>query len=289
MTRWLVISNCLTQGLVNSLQALAPHAEVDGLYPHVFNRRPLRHNRQLSGYDLLFISPGLEAAMPQAALDRIPHHVALPWLSFRAYHPDLVYVEVDGIRVKGPADDYHSGIALAAYQMGLSIAETLRLFNGATYQACGMMELWSHEWIRMHDHFAGIGLDLRRSAVNWGRHQPFMYSNNHPKIGPVFDIAKALLARLEIQTLPGATCPHDNLAFASGFAVYPEIGEALGVEGAMVFKTYDTYRQIDLSSFVAGCFDVYDRLPRVRLTVIDEFAADFTRTRDAIAKLLNAG
>jgi hypothetical protein len=237
-------------------------------------------------YDLMFISPGLEATMPQAHFERIPQQVALPWIGFRAYHPDLVYVQSGSTRLKGPADDYHSGIALAAYRLGMCVKDTIRLFNGETFQTCGLMDWWPAEWTRLNEHLSAIDLDLRRESLIWGRREAFMYSNNHPKIGVVFDIATALLRKIGREPLDGATIPHDNLAFASGFAVYPEVGEALGVPGNYVFKTYDTYRQFGLEEFIASCFAVYDQYPREFLNVIPEFRPDFQKTELAVKAII---
>jgi len=280
--RWLVISNCQTHGFANSLQALVPEVEVRSMYPHTFNNAPFRNNRLFSQYDRLFISTGIELTMPRAKLDRIPQHTALPWFGFRAYHPDLVYAQCNGIPFKSPADDYHSGIALAAYRRGLSVADTRRLFTSRVFEACGFMDWWEPERDCMIKHLEETGIDITKQINRWGRDDAFMYSNNHPKIRVLFDIARELVKNLGREPLAGATMPHDNLAFASGFAVYPEIGECLGVPGAYLFKTFDTYRQINLDEFLAGSFASYDRFPNEELGVTAEFAAAFDRIELAI-------
>lgn len=280
--RWLVVSNCQTHGIANSLQALAPDVEVKGMYPHSFNNAPIRNNRALGQFDVLFISGGIEALMPRARLERIPKHVALPWFSFRAYHPDLVYAQCAGKTFKSPADDYHSGIALAAYRKGLSLADTRRLFTGRTYEACGLFGWWPAERDRMVVHLEQIGIDIARQIRRWGRDEAFMYSNNHPRIRVLFDIAAQLIRKTGREPLQGATMPHDNLAFAGGFAVYPEIGESLGVPGAYLFKTFDTYRQFGLDEFLAGSFAIYDQYPRQSLGVTGEFQQAFDRIDAAI-------
>ena len=280
--RWLVVSNCQTHGLANSLQALAPDVMVSPLYPHTFNRRPFLFNRKLASFDRLFISPGIERMMPRAKLHRIADHRHLPWFGFRAYHPDLVYVEVAGKRIKSPADDYHSGIALAAYLKGLSLTETKALFTMKTFEACQLIGWWEEEKNRIIKHTADLGVDVSAQIRRWGRHEAFMYSNNHPKIRVLFDIAKQLVRATGREPLQGVTVPHDNLAMASGFAVYPEIGETLGVSGAYLFKTYDTYRQFGLDEFLAGCFAIYARYPRDVLSVAQEFRPVFEIIRAAI-------
>lgn len=280
--RWLVISNCQTHGFTNSLQALAPDVDVVPLFPQSFNEAPFRHNRQLSRCDRLFISPGIETAMPRARLEQISSHVALPWFGFRAYQPDLVYAQHNGQTFKSPADDYHSGIALAAYRKGMSLADTCRLFTGRTFEACGLFGWWATERDRMVLHLKQIGIDISRHIRRWGRDDAFMYSNNHPKIRVLFDIAAELVRLTGREPFADATVPHDNLAYASGFAVYPEIGESLGVPGKYMFKTFDTYRQFGLDEFLAGSFAAYDRYPREALGVTCEFQQAFDRIEAAI-------
>lgn len=280
--RWLVVSNCQTHGFANSLQAFVPDVEVVPLYPHTFNRRPIAMNRILAGFDRLFISPGIEEMMPKARLDRVPIHTPLPWFGFRAYHPDLVYVEAQGNRIKSPADDYHSGIALAAYRKGMSLADTRRLFRLRTYEECGFLGWWEAERDRIVQHVAQTGVDISSRILRWGRHDAFMYSVNHPKIRVLFDIAQELVRSTGRDPQRGVTMPHDNLALASGYAVYPEIGESLGVTGAYLFKTYDTYRQFGLDEFLAGCFSIYDRYPAGALKVTDEFARIMARIEQAL-------
>lgn len=282
MQRWLVISNCQTHGIANSLQALAPDVEVKGMYPHSFNNAPIRNNYALTHYDVLFISPGIERLMPRAKLDRIPLHIPLPWFSFRAYHPDIVYAQCAGKTFKSPADDYHSGIVLAAYRKGLSLRDTRQLFTARMFEACGLFGWWQAERDRMVTHLDQIGIDIASEIRRWGSYDAFMYSNNHPKIRVLFDIAAKLVRKTGREPLRGVTIPHDNLAFAGGFAVYPEIGESLGVPGHYLFKTFDTYRQFGLDEFIAGSFALYDCLPREQLGVTGEFQQAFDRIDAAI-------
>lgn len=280
--RWLVVSNCQTLGFANSLQALAPDVDVVPLFPHRFNRRPFWFNRTFERYDKLFISNGIEAQMPRARLDRIPEHIPLPWFNFRAYHPDLIYVLAGGELLKSPADDYHSGIALAAHRKGISLADARTLFTGRIFEACGLIGWWPFERDRIVAHSAQCGIDISGDIRRWGRNEAFMYSNNHPKIRVLFDIAAHVVRRTGRMPLEAATVPHDNLAYGSGYAVYPEVGESLGVPGAYVFKAYETYRQFGLDEFLAGCFAIYDRYPREALSVPDEFQAVFQQIEAAI-------
>lgn len=281
--RWLVISNCQTHGYANSLQSLAPEVEVFPLYAHTFLKKQSLHNKMMSSFDRLFISKGIERLIPRAKLDLIPQHVQLPWFGFRAYHPDLVYVQdSEGNRVKGPADDYHSALVLAAYAKGLRQADVVKLFRRDVFQACGYFELWEPERDRVSAHVAEAGIDISGSWGSWGKHDAFMYSINHPKIRVLHGISRKILTSIGLNPQQGALLPADNLAYASGFAIYPEIGENLGVDGAYLFKTYDTYRQFGLEEFIAGCFHVYDTFAAGSLRPVQEFEFVVERANQAI-------
>lgn len=109
-----------------------------------------------------------------------------------------------------------------------------------------------------------------------------MYSINHPKIRVLFGIARKITENLGIEAPRGALLPADNLAFASGFAVYPEIGENLGVEGSYLFKTYDSYRQFGLEEYIAGCFQVYAQYPDGQIKPSAEFSSIVEKAHSVI-------
>ena len=108
-----------------------------------------------------------------------------------------------------------------------------------------------------------------------------MHSINHPRIHVLYDIASNLLAAQGKKPIEGVI-PHDNLMLGAVFAVYPEIGEALGVHGSYLFKNVGNYTPIELADFVAGCFGNYEKFPRGTIQPHPEFR----RQVDYIATLI---
>jgi hypothetical protein len=259
MEQWLVISNCQTFGLANCLQAQASDVLVTGVDTLLFNSDPERFNGEMERYSTLFIADGVKQELTSARIDAIPEHVPLPMFTCRAFHPDLVYLLQDERPVTGPAGDYHSAIAYACFLAGMSVADTLGRFTGSLLERCGYMGMWLPERDRLVKELAGFGLDIGLPIRTWGRKGAFMYSINHPRIHVLHDIAAELLRARDRTPFPDGIVPHDNLATGAGFAVYPEIGEALGVAGSYAFKDVGSYRPIDLASFVTGCFESYAR------------------------------
>ncbi|WP_340268725.1 WcbI family polysaccharide biosynthesis putative acetyltransferase [Sphingobium mellinum] len=261
MEKWLVISACQTVGLANCIQSLVPDVLVTGIDFAQFNSDPKRFGNEMSSYSKLFINPGVSDLLPADEIDKIADHVAAPAVFFRAYHPDLVYLERDGKVLLGPLGDYHSAIAYACYMNGMSISDTLRHFNGSFYERCGYMSIWVSERDRLIREMADSGIDIADPIRRWGRDHPFMHSSNHPRIHALHDVAKELVRMQGRTPISGGIIPHDNLQLAPHFAIYPEIGEELGVEGSYIFKN-DTYRPIDLNEFIIKSFEVYDSDPR---------------------------
>lgn len=261
MEKWLVISACQTVGLANCIQSLVSDVIVTGVDFHQFNSDRKRFGNEMRSYSKLFINPGVTDLLQGGEIDKIADHVAAPAIFFRAYHPDLVYLEREGKFLLGPLGDYHSAIAFACYTKGMSIPDTLRHFNGGFFERCGYMSVWVSERDRLVKEMAASGIDIADPIRRWGRERSFMHSSNHPRIHALYDVAKELV-RMQAKTpVSGGIIPHDNLQVAPHFAIYPEIGEALGVEGSYVFKN-DNYRPIDLNEFITKSFAVYDACPR---------------------------
>jgi hypothetical protein len=279
MERWLVLSNCQTVGLANCLQAQAPGIAVVPLDPGRFNKRRWRANAQMRSYDRLLIYPPIKAEVPRARIDRIASHVSLPIITFRAYHPDLIYLHHRGRPLSGPISHYHSAIAFACYREGMSAADAADRFNGPFYERCGYLGLWTTERDRLLAAFTAEGLDLAPYFAGWGRRSAFMYSYNHPRIGPLYDMASAVLAAAGIPPRRSDLVPHDNLANSAIFAVYPEIGETLGVNGHDEFRPAGTYRSMTLRNYVERCFALYATLDMEDVIPFHEFRAQVDHIR----------
>lgn len=282
MEQWLVISNCQTVGLSNCLQAQAINIQITGVDAQMFKSDPDRFNFEMGKYSTLFIDEGTKSLIASPWINDIPNHVALPVVIFRAFHPDIVYLLHDGVAVEGAAHHYHSAIVYACFRAGMSIKETISRFNGNFMERCGYMNMWLPERDRLVEEFSGFGIDIAAQIRTWGRHGAFMHSINHPRIHVLHDIAAELLRARGCTPFPGSVMPHDNLAAGALFAVYPEIGEVLGVAGSYVFKDIHSYRPVDLKGFITGSFECYERIGRGSIVL----PPDVEPHIDHIARLL---
>ncbi len=279
MERWLVMSDCQTVGLANCLQAQVTDIEIFPLDAGKFNSQPWRANARMRGFDRLLINPAIQQQLRKAKLDRIGKHVQLPSITFRGYHPDLIYIFNRGRPLSGPTSHYHSAIAFACYLQGIGPTDAASYFNGHFFEQCGYFDVWAGERDRLFAEFEATGLNIRPYFRDWGRKNAFMYSYNHPRIQPLYDMASALLKSLGVSSHRSDLIPHDNLANSAIFAVYPEIGEGLGVHGRYEFRAVGDYRPFALSEYINKCYDLYATIPVNDLEPFPEFNNQVTQIR----------
>lgn len=264
MEKWLVISNCQTYGLANSIQAQVSDAIVEGVDVLMFQSDRKAFSRKSKQVDKLFISREIRDILVPFGLSEEKPWIDLPMFTFKAYHPDLTYLNCNEKWVDGPTNHYHSAIVYACFKAGLNEVDTLKCFNGNFFERCGYMGLWQAERDRLVEEVSRTGVDISVPIRRWGREEAFMYSINHPKIRVLQDISTELI-RLQGRVPVIGVTPHDNLASGPHFAVYPEIAESLGVAGTYVFKNAENYRSFGLKEFIQQSFAVYARLDAAKV------------------------
>lgn len=281
--RWIVISNCQTYGLAHSLQMMADDLIVKPVDMGEYQANIGHYNSTIREFDRVLIGLGAEAICG-ADFSRARRVDRVPELVFTAYHPDMTYVLDGKLVVNGPIGAYHSIIAFAAYRAGYSVVETLLLFDRRVYAACGYFDCWAPARDSLVAYCKDLGYDISQEIRRWGRNEAFMYTNNHPRIRVLYDIARIYLEREGYTPRVSDVLPHDNLASSSVFPVYPEIGDALGVPGSYLFKRVNDYTQIGLRQFVEESFAVYDRYASGTLAVDALWRATFERVAAVLAE-----
>ncbi len=127
--KWLVVSNCATFGLANSLTLLNPSIEIDAVDIWKF-KNDLEKYRQpgaLSSYARVLIHPAI-VEVEGAEFMRAAKPHCVPSVSFAAYHPDITSAKAQEQFFKGPMGTYHSLIVLAAHELGYDAAKTVSFF-----------------------------------------------------------------------------------------------------------------------------------------------------------------
>ena len=274
--RWLLVYNCLHVGLQNCLGVLREDLQVDALDFASFEKRYAEFEPRLAGYERIVTAPHFVA---NACTDFSRHApvTALPLTAFEAYQPDLCYLTVDGQVLRGPMFDYHSKLVTAAWRKGLSPAQARALFDARGYERAGYFGIWEACKAQYLGSYAQAGVDLAARFPTWSREGAFMHSVNHPAIRVVADIARGLLAQQGLAARETDFLPHDNLKNAPVWPVYPELAEALGVRGSLLFKPHNAYRLMDLDEFIAGSYAVLSQYPIEAVKPFPMYEASFAR------------
>jgi hypothetical protein len=276
---WLLLYNCQVMGLGNSLNLLSDDIDVEYYDPGGFRKQASSIRGRLRDYDRILVAPQLERELGE---EWVGHAKVwrIPTISFNAYHPDICYLLESGSAVKGPLGDYHSLIAYAAFECGLSETSTLTLYRESMYDSLGYFQRWDHARSTLIENFTRNGMDIAAKFVDWSRTGPFMYSFNHPRVHCVRDVAEAILTRAGLDSIYRDALPHDNLANGPIFPVYPEIAARLGVEGSHLFKLSGKYQFIRLEEFISESFHIYRGNPRIGIR--PEFARMLDKAMDSI-------
>ncbi len=281
MERWIVLSNCQTRGLANCLSLQNRDVEITPCEIWVFMHEPQKWEAEFEHYDRIFLT---DEILRQNLVDfsKYKNVLRIPDIEFGGYHPDICYIWTTIGHIKTPMSDYNSIICLAAYQKGLSEADTKALYNHRIYQAGGYYDSWYMEKMRLFERFKGYDFDLSMEFRRWSMRQSFMYSLNHPRIECLYDIAAQITRRIGREPLLNNFLPHDNMANAAVFPIYNEIAEHCGVEGSYDFKPGEQYRFITLEEFIAGSFASYSRFGKDILVTTGVFEDRYNAVFNAI-------
>ncbi|ACM26537.1 WcbI family polysaccharide biosynthesis putative acetyltransferase [Rhizobium rhizogenes] len=258
MEHWLLVSNCQTFGVGNSMELLSPHFKIDAVDIWQFKKNIEKYKDELPNYFRVIIHPQFRDM--DFDFSSAQNLSLLPSIKFDAYHPDICYAFSNGL-LNGPMGPYHSMIVIGAYSLGLSVDVTRRLFRRDIFEACGFFDRWEDQRSQLLQTFATVGLDISDQFRKWSRNGPFMYSVDHAKAACLHDIANVFMRHHGIETVDGKLIPPDTLVNGACLPVYPEVGEEYGVNGSYFFKLPNEYRLISLGHFIELSFATYSRLP----------------------------
>lgn len=281
-TRVLVVSNCQTFGLAGCMNNIGVGVQADGLIVHeAVGKTPAQAEALMAEYTHVFALPMV--AQEWAGLAGGEKLRTIPTVYFDAYHPDLIYVGHAGGPVASPMGGYHSALALGAFHHGMSVAQTLALFNARTYRALGYLDAWEQARAPLVAVFRGLGMGaLEAHFPRWCAPGSFMLTVNHPRLRVLSSIAAEALRGAGLEMAHEEAEIADTMMNGPVYPVYPEVGEAYGVAGSYRFKLPGSNHALGLDEVVALSFETYRGLDLERLTL----ARIYRDKLDAAIKLL---
>lgn len=203
-------------------------------------------------------------------------------LYFTGYHPDLTYFGDRGVRLQSAMGDYNSRIALIGYVRGLSVDDTLALFNHTTYERLGyfnQFEASKAELIRRDQdndvRFAEEFFEVAKA------HLP-LYTVNHPTAHVLAPLAEMIIEACGQKRPSISTDTVKNpLVDGSIWPVYPEVASHLGLDykgDTTFYPSFHEERQpMELRDFIATTYERYDNFGRAKITEMPG-AQDLTKS-----------
>ncbi len=278
----LLLGNCQVRPLLRLMQAMLADADITAieLLPDAIKRlqdSEAEISRLIAEADLIFFhlhGEGLEAFRSSFPQENAKVRL-MPRIAFSGFHPDIDYVEdKQGNRVFGPLGGYQSSIAFWGWKNALSVAATLELFREDVYESLGYFEYASASRELLLVEGEQTGAPVGKMMEKWSQRGCWMYSMNHPKLFCLADVARTVLEREGIETLPGVEEFVDDVMGSDAvLPIYPEVASKLGLAGHYLFKrgTDVTMRglpvpMLSLEQFVEESFAVFSKYPREELT-----------------------
>lgn len=238
--------------------------------------------RDLDEFDILITAPELsEQLAKRTSKAKI---LAIPFVYFDRFHPDITYVKSNSKTVLGPCDAYHSLIVFAGFMAGLSISETASLFCEEIFERLGYLSGWGSKEAEFLAGFKSCDLNIDDTYRKWLRAGSFMHTVNHPHVEVLFDISRVALKKAGVETNALQECVvSDNLKQASIWPIYPEIGARISLHGSYMFKKHAEYRVLGLDEFITASYAVYQNLDKLTLRPEDAMRPVFNKLMEVVS------
>ncbi|MEQ1407365.1 GSCFA domain-containing protein [Neorhizobium sp. Rsf11] len=295
-----VIGNCQAETLTRFIRALSPNDQVQ-LFTHsdaTDERKRREKEIELAKSEIIFAQPLRSDAFGAFSFNSLKARdncFFFPPFSFPAFHPDCVYIGLSkALQNTSPVGDYSSSIAVYSYLHGLSVDETVRMFNETVYQKLGFLDIWEPTRAILLANFKELGHDITDLFESWSNRGLFMHTINHPLSFVSGDIAQRLLLNAGIQSRYTniTRFVSDRGADDIVWPVYPEVASKLGIEGELAFKVSDRHvpvekrpHIIDLQEFVHGSFERLKAIPREAL-ICRSVAKSHDESMDVIGNII---
>jgi hypothetical protein len=288
LPRIALLGNCQMVELGRCLQVMLPDRFIV-----VGNLRAIRNGErrledEIGRPEILLRSSLLKGELLEEARRLSGDVVRLPDIRFEGFHPDAVVAEHCGTSVRAACGlTENSAIALYAWSQGLSAEEAVALFRHEVLSAIGYLDGWERAVARLVASAASCGLDVGPTIA--AQAGCFMHAANHPKLGFTAGIARLVVRRLGLR--PAYRFPENFLVdcFPSNIVwpIYPDVGDALSLQGDFAFKFVDPGRPLhegldlmSLTEFVQASFARYEGLDPAEIRCVRFTDERFLRIRD---------
>lgn len=198
---------------------------------------------------------------------------------FSGLHPDIVYLgSFPNKRYVSALGDYHSRIIVFSYIQGVSEAECIARFTGATYEAAGYFDEFEKSAQELRRRDETVDIKFADQFLETVRNNPALYTVNHPIITTIYEQAKKICEFFGV-TYDGYPDTYfgNALSAATWWPIYPEIAEyhKLPYRTPPIFKTAQVKgnHYYSIERMVSECYRVYDGVGREALRNCDQYGS----------------
>lgn len=186
----------------------------------------------------------------------------VPSIFFDAFHPDAVYAKKNNSWIRNGLDgDWQSGLLIWCYKNGSSISQYLELMEDSyTLESLGYKEHWASSCKFLENEFKARNFDFNQWISSVRRRDTFMWGINHPKLFAVAELAKQILAKINVKAKVDSeeliltlTDPLENIIWP----VHSVIANHLGVTKTDLFRQGNTI--VNLEDFAIRTMDSWKR------------------------------
>ena len=277
-----VYFNCQGQGIADALRVLLPDAEVIS-----YDRNAPGHDGSLDqtisalrSCDALICASDSDRHRAGARFNDSLRAAgcnifAVPPVIFSGFHPDII-TRAAGLR-EGTTGGQHSRLNIIGFLAGLSVADTLGLFNGIVFRRMNYFDYYRVGEKYLAGCFEKCGVDIAPYLDRWKKTGVFMHGPNHPKVNVTCDLAEIACQIAGLEITGSRHAFHfvpDSLARQPRHPVFPEIAREHGVEGHTFFKLENLsdgtgFRVLTLPEFLSRQFVFYRGIQRETLLAAD--------------------
>lgn len=199
-----VVANCQGEGIAAALRALNPGFDARFVMITDINNESVNLDDLFRDNDAVIAQRGSLENYTKQFTKPI---YTFPNISFDGYHPDIIFLrgKMKGEdKVQAVISDmviYHSAIAFFGYHYGMSIDETLSHYNHYVMSRLGYADRWNQARDALLAEGEAAGMPLSAELHRWAAQGSFMYSNNHPHIRVLVDIARRIMAQMNVPVI----------------------------------------------------------------------------------------
>jgi len=195
----LTIGNCqATKSLYEVLRHIAPKLTVDIMsFDDVELEKTVMENDKKYDWFFLQRSRGKRFSEKVEKLSTINNVIVFPNIIFSGYQPDYVNIR----KMNNGALVHHSYIVFLSYIKGIEKNNIIDLFNPNFISRLDYAKHFIEGKKVLVEHMNDCGMDGQFYFDKWHNRAPFMYTNIHPKLYVVTDIAYYLLNKAGINCL----------------------------------------------------------------------------------------